>query len=105
MILFSHILSGLGQALHALIWYFMIVVMVRAVISWVNPDPMNPFVRFLSASTDPLLIPLRRYMPNFGPIDLSPLVLFFILMLLNDIVAGSLLDYAALIRMQALSAP
>ena len=102
MILLARILLGLGQALHMLLWYFIIVALVRAVISWANPDPMNPLVRFLSASTDPFIRPLRRFMPNLGPIDITPLVFFFILFFLDEALVGSLLDYAAKLRGQAL---
>lgn len=105
MILLAHILSGIGQALHMLLWYFIIVVMIRAIISWVNPDPMNPFVRFLAASTDPIITPLRRYMPNLGPIDIAPLVVFFILIFLDEALVGSLIDYALKLRYNAMGAP
>ena len=103
MILLANILSGIGQVLHMVLWYLIIVVMVRAVISWVNPDPMNPLVRFLSACTDPFLRPLRRYIPNLGPIDITPLIFFAILIFIDEALVGSLMDYATRLRINSLT--
>ena len=105
MILLANILSGLGQALHVLIWYFIIVVTIRAVISWANPDPMNPMVRFLAASTDPVLLPMRRFIPNLGPVDITPLIFFAFLIFLDAALVGSLLEYSIALRREALGGP
>ncbi len=52
------------------------LVIIAAVISWVNPDPRNPIVQFLYRSTEPILRPFRRLLPpgRTGGIDLSPLL-------------------------------
>jgi YggT family protein len=48
--------------------------------SWIQPDPYNPVVRFLHSMTDPILIPLRRIIPPLGGmIDLSPMILFILI--------------------------
>jgi YggT family protein len=50
------------------------LVIIRALISWVNPDPFNPLVQFLYKTTDPLLAPFRRLMPAYSMgIDISPI--------------------------------
>lgn len=51
------------------------LIIIRALISWVNPDPFNPLVQFLYKSTEPLLAPFRRMVPlyDFG-IDFSPVL-------------------------------
>lgn len=55
---------------------YIFIVLARAIISWVNPDPYNPIVRFLHNATDPVLDRLRRWVPlQFGGIDFSPMVL------------------------------
>ncbi len=54
------------------IWCFMII--LRAFISWVNPDPFHPLVQFLNRMTDPVLAPFRKFMPPLGPIDISPAI-------------------------------
>ncbi|MDD5424032.1 MAG: YggT family protein [Candidatus Omnitrophica bacterium] len=53
-------------------WCFMII--LRAFISWVNPDPFHPLVQFLNRMTDPVLAPFRKFMPPLGPIDISPMI-------------------------------
>lgn len=55
---------------------YMWIIIGRAIISWVNPDPYNPIVRFLHSITEPVLAPIRRRLPlSFGGIDISPMVL------------------------------
>src|SRR5262245_48517094 len=56
-----------------LLYAYMWIIVIRALISWVNPDPWNPIVRFLYQVTEPVLRPIRRRLPNTG-IDFSPLV-------------------------------
>ena len=66
-----------------LIYYFIVGLLVaRAVISWVRPDPYDPkwgsIVTFVNQVTEPILAPIRRRMPPTGMMDLSPLVVWFI---------------------------
>ncbi len=58
-----------------------VVILIRALISWVSPDPRNPIVQFLVLVTEPALKPLRRVVPpqKLGGIDLSPLLAILIL--------------------------
>jgi len=57
------------------------LVIIAAVISWVNPDPRNPIVQFLYRSTEPLLRPFRRLLPpgRTGGIDFSPLLVILVI--------------------------
>jgi YggT family protein len=59
------------------------VIIIRALISWVSPDPYNPIVRILSQITEPVLRPLRRLVPphKTGGIDLSPLIAILLIQL------------------------
>ena len=68
-------LSFLGVVVGLIDAYFWII-LIRALLSWVNPDPRNPIVRFLVAVTEPVLKPLRKLVPpqKLGGIDLSPLL-------------------------------
>lgn len=72
--------SFLGVVISVLKLY-QLVILVRALLSWVSPDPRNPIVRFLVAVTEPVLTPLRRLIPpqKLGGIDLSPLLAILIL--------------------------
>ena len=71
------------------------VIIISAVISWVNPDPYNPIVRFLYSVTEPALRPIRGFIGHrLGPIDISPLVVIVLILVLQAFLrslAGSLL--------------
>ncbi len=68
------------------------IVIARALVSWVSPDPYNPIVRFLFLATEPLLRPLRRLLPPrmLGGIDLSPVLLILLLQFLKNFILFSL---------------
>ena len=71
--------------------FFMLVVIARAVLSWVSPDPYNPIVRFINNVTEPLLYRIRRTIPvTFGGIDLSPLIVFLGVVFLREFLVKSL---------------
>lgn len=78
---------GLLTLIHYAIWLYMIIVIVRALLSWVNPDPRNPGVVFLRRATDPALYFIRRNipLPRTG-IDLSPVILLIGLMLVDTFI-------------------
>jgi YggT family protein len=75
----------------ALTFYY-IILLVRIILSWVPslPDPIQPLARGVYAVTDPLLIPLRRMIPPLQMgglgLDLSPLLLFFGIFVLQGFV-------------------
>jgi YggT family protein len=93
MFIFGNLLGALGQVLGMLIRTYMWIVIIRALISWVNPDPYNPIVRFLHAATDPVLYRIRRLLPvSFGGIDFSPLILIAGLLFLEAFLVQSLFD-------------
>lgn len=81
----------LGVVLNLYIW----IIIIRALISWVSPDPYNPVVQILYRLTEPVLKPLRRHLPISGMgIDLSPLVVIFAIYFLKIFLVGSLHDLA-----------
>jgi len=85
--MFGEIILVFAQMINMIITIYIYIVIARAIISWVNPDPYNPIVRFLHNATDPVLYRIRRFMPlNFGAIDLSPIILLFGLFLLQRFV-------------------
>lgn len=80
MAIVNDLLIVLGQMVLMLIQVYIFIVVARAVISWVGPDPYNPIVRFLYNATDPVLQRIRRVLPlQFSGVDLSPLALLFAL--------------------------
>lgn len=93
------ILANFFKALAAIfdigLTFYMWIVVARAVISWVNPDPYNPIVVFLRRSTDPVLIPIRRRLPIGGwGIDFSPLIVILIILFLQKFLVASLYQLA-----------
>jgi YggT family protein len=58
------------------------VVIARVLISWVNPRFEGPVAKFLFDTTEPLLSPIRRFLPQSGMIDLSPMILGMVLLIL-----------------------
>lgn len=87
--------SVLGMALQVYTW----IIIARAVISWVNPDPYNPIVRFLYNVTEPVLYRVRRTIPSyFGGIDFSPLVVLLVVFFLQLFLVRSLQDLALTLR-------
>ena len=74
---------------------YMWIIIGRAVISWVNPDPFNPIVRFLNAVTEPILYPIRRRLPiNFGGIDFSPVILILAIIFVQLFLVKTLYEVA-----------
>jgi len=103
MIIFANILIGIAAVLNSILFILIIIVIARAIISWVNPDPYNPIVRFLHATTEPLLGWLRKFIPIIGGrLDLTPLILLFFLIFLRIALVQTLQDYAHLMRVSGL---
>jgi YggT family protein len=76
-----------AQMINMLITVYIYIIVARAIISWVNPDPYNPIVRFLHNATDPVLYRIRRLIPlQLGGIDFSPIILLFGVYLLQRVV-------------------
>lgn len=75
---------------------YIFIVIARALISWVNPDPYNPIVRFLHSATDPALYRLRRLLPflQAGAFDFSPIALLILLSVAQQIVISFLYQIA-----------
>jgi YggT family protein len=80
----------LGLVLELALW----LIIIRALISWVSPDPYNPIVRFLMSATEPILRPIQRALPPMGGLDLSPIVAIFAIIFLKAFVVRTLHDIA-----------
>lgn len=59
------------------------IIIIRSLMSWVSPDPRNPIVQLLHSVTDPVMEPFRKVIPPLGPVDISPMVLIFLLYFLK----------------------
>jgi len=99
MFIAANFITAVAEVISLILNFYIWVIIVRALISWVNPDPYNPIVQFLYKITEPVLHPLRRLMPvyNMG-IDLSPLIVILILIFLKSFLVSSL--YQLALRLQ-----
>jgi YggT family protein len=98
-ILTSNFVNAVASILYYVLNIYMWLVIARAVLSWVSPDPYNPIVRFIHTVTEPVLSWIRRRLPVvFGGIDLAPIVVFLAIMFLENFVVGSLHEFAAGLR-------
>lgn len=77
---------SLLQLLLTLLNIYMWVIIIRALISWVNPDPYNPIVQILIRITEPVLRPLRRLVPprKLGGLDVSPIIAILLIQLIRQ---------------------
>lgn len=96
MLVIANLLIALATVIKYVLNIFMWIVIARAVLSWVNPDPYNPIVRFIHNVTEPVLHPIRTKLPvNFGGIDLSPIIVFLGIIFLQKFLVSSLYGLAA----------
>ncbi|MBI2218617.1 MAG: YggT family protein [Candidatus Rokubacteria bacterium] len=71
----NYFLIAVGNLVNLVLTAYMWIIIARAVLSWVNPDPFNPIVRFLYRITEPVLRPVRQRLPTYQMgLDLSPMV-------------------------------
>jgi YggT family protein len=95
MFVMRNLLIALATILDYALWGYMWVLIIRAVLSWVNPDPYNPIVRALYAITEPVLSFLRRKFPLMaGSIDFSPIVVILAIVFLQRFVVRTIIDLA-----------
>jgi len=100
MFVLANFLGALAQALNLALTFYYWIIIIRALVSWVSPDPYNPLVRFLEGSTEPVLAPLRRLLPpSRTGLDLSPLLAIVIVYFLKSFLVSTLLEWAARLRM------
>jgi YggT family protein len=91
MFVFGYFLMAIAKILDLVLLCFMWIVIARAVLSWVNPDPFNPIVRFIHNITEPVLYRIRTFLPaSFGGIDFSPILVFLGVIFLRTFIVSSL---------------
>lgn len=94
MFVAGNVLTAVATILDYVLWLYMWVIIARALISWVNPDPWNPIVQFLDRVTEPVLSPIRRWVGLRIGIDVSPIIVILIITFLQIAVVQSLKELA-----------
>ena len=92
MFIIGNLLISVAKIADMLLTLYMYMIVGSALLSWVNPDPYNPIVRFLHRATDPVLDRIRSRMPNMGGIDLSPLAVILAIYFLQNFVVRSIAE-------------
>ena len=100
MFIIANLLIALAQVLDILLTILYWLILIRALVSWVNTDPYNPIVQFLNAVTEPILSPIIRMIPfNFKiGIDISPIVAFLLIIFAKTFLVKTLLEMSSRIR-------
>ena len=89
----GNLIMALAQVIHLLLNVYMLIIVARAIISWVSPDPYNPIVNFLYRATDPVLRYVQRIIPPLGGIDISPILVLLVIVFLDQFLVGSLREF------------
>jgi YggT family protein len=100
MFIFGNLIIAIANVLDIVLGVYKWIIIIAALISWVNPDPYNPIVRFLYAITDPVLRPLRRLIGyRLGPIDISPIIVILLIIFIQKFLITSLLELGHKIKL------
>jgi len=95
MFIVGNFIAAVAKIIDMGLSLYMWIIIGRSLISWVNPDPYNPIVRFLYRSTEPVMAPIRRWLPlrNMG-IDISPIIVIAGIIFLQSFLLKSMMELA-----------
>jgi len=96
--LIANLIHAIAVLLSYVLTIYIWIIIVRALISWVSPDPYNPIVQILYRITEPVLAPIRYRMPDIGGVDISPVVVLLVIFFLQSFLVASLFDMARMLR-------
>jgi YggT family protein len=101
MSLLGYLILAIAKILGLVINIYTMIVIVAALLSWVNPDPYNPIVRIIYRLTQPVFAAVRKLMPGSlrsMRLDLSPIAVLIALVIIETIVVSELYNLAASMR-------
>lgn len=99
MFVVGNFIAAVARIVEIALTIYTWIIVIRAVLSWVNPDPYNPIVRMLYRVTEPVLEPVRRRIPCRGlGIDLSPVIVLLAIVFLQSFLVPSLMQLAYSLR-------
>ena len=95
MFVMENLIFALAKIIDMGLTLYMWLIIGRAVVSWVNPDPYNPIVNFLHRATEPVLAPVRRWIPMGGlGIDISPVIVIMAIYFLQQFLVRTMMQLA-----------
>ncbi|MCX5819391.1 MAG: YggT family protein [Deltaproteobacteria bacterium] len=93
MFVLGNFIAAVAHILDTALTVYMWIIVIRAVLSWINPDPYNPIVRFIHQVTEPVMAQIRRRIPIRGMgIDFSPIIILLVIVFLQSFLVKSLLE-------------
>jgi len=99
MFVLGNLIAAAAHIIDIALTIYMWIIIIRAVLSWVNPDPYNPIVRLLYQVTEPVMALVRRWIPLRGMgIDFSPLIILLTIVFLQSFLVKSLLQLSYYFR-------
>lgn len=99
MFVIGNFIAAVARIVDMVLTLYMWIIIIRAVLSWVNPDPYNPIVRLLYRVTEPVMALVRRWIPLRGMgIDLSPMIILLAIVFLQSFLVPSLMQMANAFR-------
>ena len=91
----SNFIIALAKVVNIVLEVYMLIIIARALISWVNPDPYNKIVIFLYRVTEPVLRPIRKIIPRTNlPVDFSPIIVLLFIMFLQYFLVETIIELA-----------
>jgi len=99
MFIVANFFVAVAKIADILLTLYMYLIIARAILSWVNPDPYNPIVSFLYRATEPVLERVRRVLPNMGGLDLSPIIIILGIYFIQKFAINSLYDLGYRMKM------
>jgi YggT family protein len=96
VILLGNTLAFLARVLHVVLNIYLWIIILRAIFSWIYVPSLYPVVRVLFRLTEPVLRPVRRYVPpaRFGGLDVSPIIVCLLIVFVDSVLVNSLARYA-----------
>jgi len=88
----AYIVFALFSTAKVVLNFYFFAIIILVILSWVAPGNYNPAIVLIAQLTEPLLAPFRRMLPSMGGLDLSPMLVLFILHVLNSIVLPSIMQ-------------
>lgn len=91
----SNLIIAIAQVVDLVLNIYSWLIIGRALISWVSPDPYNPIVRFLYMATEPVLRFARRFIPPIGgTLDITPIIVLVLIFFLRQALVQTLFEFA-----------
>ena len=92
----ANVVRAVAEVLDLVLSLYMWLIVAQAILSWVNPDPYSPIVRFLYSATEPVLYRVRRLVPSsFGGVDFAPMIVILAIYFLRRALIPTLVELSS----------